>query len=39
LSALAAEALHVHDGEAEDLDVGESLFDGFESMGLNDGDD
>jgi hypothetical protein len=38
LPSLSAESLDVHDGEAEDLDIGQRLFDGFEAMGLDDGD-
>ena len=36
---LAAETLHVHDREAKDFDLGQGRFDGFQSAGLNDGDD
>ena len=36
--ALPAEALHVHHGQAEDLDVGQGLLDGLQAMRLNDGD-
>ena len=39
LPALAAEPLHVHHGQAEDLDVGQGLLDGLQTMGLDDGDD
>ncbi len=39
LAALTPEALAIEDGEAEDFDLGERLFDGFEAIGLNDGDD
>ena len=38
MPALAAEALHVHDGQTEDFDVGQGLLDGFQAMGLDDGD-
>jgi hypothetical protein len=39
VSFLAAIALDVRDGEAEDFDFGEALFDGFEAVGLDDGGD
>ncbi len=38
MAALASEALDVHDSEAEDFDVGQCGLDGFEAMGLDDGD-
>ena len=38
MSALAAEPLHVHHRETEDLNVGQGLFDGFQTMGLDQGD-
>jgi hypothetical protein len=39
LALLPAEPLHVHDGEAHDLDFGEGGFDVFQLTGLDYGDD
>ena len=36
---LTTEALHIHYGEAEHLDLGQRLLDGLESAGLDDSDD
>ena len=39
LALLPAEALHVHDRQADDLDLGEGGFHVLELAGLDDGDD
>ena len=39
LAALPAKALHVHDRETEDLNVGQGLLDGLQAMRLDYGDD